>query len=50
MIGHADDLLGRQGRLVAALRRFYGRRLRTAPELADELRSFGRGAEIDMAT
>lgn len=49
MIGHTDALLNRRGRLVTALRKFYGRRLRTAPEMADELRSFGRGAEIEMA-
>jgi predicted protein tyrosine phosphatase len=49
MIGHVDDILGREGRLVTALRRFYGRKLRTSPELEEELRSFGRGAEIDMA-
>lgn len=49
MIGHADALLKREGRLIEALRRFYGRRLRTAPELADEFRAYGRGAEVDMA-
>ncbi len=49
IIGHADDLLGRDGRLVKALRRFYGRKLRTTPEIEAELRSFGRDAEIDMA-
>jgi predicted protein tyrosine phosphatase len=34
MIGYADDILGRKGRLVAALRRHYGVQLRQRPEFA----------------
>lgn len=50
MIGHADDLLGREGRLVAALRRLYSRQLSKRPEQADYLRRYGRAREVDMAT
>lgn len=50
IIGFADTLLGRDGRLTAALRRLYGRQLPRLPVgFADELRSYGRGAEVEMA-
>lgn len=49
IIALADDFLRRQGRLVEALGRFYRRRLRIDPDLAELLRSGGRGAEVDMA-
>jgi predicted protein tyrosine phosphatase len=49
MIGFADDLLGRGGRLTAALRRHYGRRLALRPELADLMAGLNRAREIDMA-
>lgn len=49
MIEFADDLLGRQGRLTAALAEFYARRLLKRPEAEDALRSGGRGREVDMA-
>jgi predicted protein tyrosine phosphatase len=49
MIGFADDLLGRQGRLTAALRRHYGRRLALRPELADVMRGLNRAREVEMA-
>lgn len=49
IIALADDLLRRQGRLVEALGRFYQRRLRSAPDVAELLRSGGRGAEVDLA-
>jgi predicted protein tyrosine phosphatase len=49
MIGFADDLLGRDGRLVAALRRHYGRRLADRPELAITMRGLHRAREVDMA-
>jgi predicted protein tyrosine phosphatase len=49
MIGFADDLLGRGGRLTAALRRHYGRRLTLRPELADVMAGLNRAREVDMA-
>lgn len=49
MIGFADDLLGRGGRLSAALRRHYGRRLALRPELADVMRGLNRAREVEMA-
>src|SRR3546814_1532584 len=35
MVGFADAQLGRAGRLTAALRRHYGRRLRQEPEVGE---------------
>jgi predicted protein tyrosine phosphatase len=49
MIGMADDLLGRQGRLSAALRRHYGEQVRWRPDLVDLIRRVGRAAELEMA-
>src|SRR5215204_707021 len=49
MIGFADDLLGRQGRMTAALWRLYARQLAARPHLADTMRGIGRGREVDMA-
>jgi predicted protein tyrosine phosphatase len=49
MIEFADDLLGRGGRLVGALRRHYGRRLAARPELAITMRGLRRAREVDMA-
>jgi predicted protein tyrosine phosphatase len=49
MIGFADDALARGGRLVAALRRHYGRRLATRPELATTMRGLNRAREVEMA-
>jgi predicted protein tyrosine phosphatase len=49
MIGFADDLLGRQGRLVAALCRHYGAQLRQKPEIAGWMRRLARERELDMA-
>jgi predicted protein tyrosine phosphatase len=46
MIGFADDLLGRQGRLTAALRDHYRLQAPARPEFMAELRRNGRGAEI----
>jgi predicted protein tyrosine phosphatase len=50
MVEFADQQLGRGGRLVAALHRFYGRRIAAEPRLAELLRAGGRGAEVDRAT
>jgi len=49
MIRHADELLGREGRLVAALGRFYRRRLTDHPHFAEPLRAGGRLPELEMA-
>ena len=49
MIRHADALLGREGRLVAALGRLYRRQLEANPRFADPLRTGGRLAEVEMA-
>ena len=49
MIGYADDLLGRKGQFVAALRRHYGLQIRSEPKYRDWMRQLGRGNEVDMA-
>ena len=49
MIGFADDLLGHGGRLTAALRRHYGRRLTLRPELAEVMAGLNRAREVEMA-
>jgi predicted protein tyrosine phosphatase len=49
MITYADDLLSRNGRLVDALRRHYGRQVRRDPQMARLMRELGREREVDMA-
>jgi predicted protein tyrosine phosphatase len=49
MVAIADDLLGRNGRLVAALRRHYGEQIRRRPDLAEMIKRVGRGKEVLMA-
>jgi predicted protein tyrosine phosphatase len=49
MIGFADNLLSRNGRLVDALRRHYGRQVRRDPKMARLMRELGRGREVEMA-
>ncbi len=49
MIRHADERLGRDGGLVAALRRHYGRQIAARPHYADWMAGIGRQAEVDMA-
>jgi predicted protein tyrosine phosphatase len=49
MITFADDLLARNGRLVDALRRHYGRQVRRDPQMARLMRELGRGREVEMA-
>ena len=49
MVGHADDLLGRGGRLTAALRRHYGHQIKRDPGLADWMIELGRRREVEMA-
>jgi predicted protein tyrosine phosphatase len=48
MIELADDLLERQGRLLAGLRRLYATRLGRDPEMGVYLRINGRAREVDM--
>jgi predicted protein tyrosine phosphatase len=48
MIGFADDMLSRNGRLTAALGRLYGRQLARRPDLAEIMRNMGRGREVDL--
>jgi len=49
MIGLADDLLSREGRLINALRRHYGRQIRRMPSYVQLMRDLGRGREVEMA-
>ena len=49
MIRHVDQLLGREGRLLAALGRLYRRQLEATPRFAEPLRTGGRLAEVEMA-
>ena len=49
MIGFADELLGRGGRLTAALGRLYARQLERRPEIEEFMRTHGRAGEIEMA-
>lgn len=49
MIGYADEILGREGRLVAALRRHYGIQIRERPQFVDWMRRLARARELDMA-
>ena len=46
MIGFADEILGRQGRLNAALREHYRWQAPRRPEFMEELKRNGRGAEV----
>lgn len=49
MVGYADELLDREGRLVSALRRHYGVQLRQQPQFSDWMRRLARDRELDMA-
>lgn len=49
MVGYADDMLGREGRLRAALRRHYGIQVRERPQFVDWMRRLARDRELDMA-
>ena len=48
MIAFADELLGRDGRLNAALSRIYASRLKTQPEYAQLMRLGHRGREVEL--
>jgi hypothetical protein len=49
MIQFADDLLGREGRLVSALRRHYGAQIKNNSALAAWMGELGREREVKMA-
>ena len=49
MIGFADRLLSRNGRLNAALGRLYARQLALRPDLDETMRRHGRAREVEMA-
>ena len=49
MIGFADRLLSRKGRLNAALARLYARQLAVRPDLDETMRRHGRAREVEMA-
>lgn len=46
MIRFADELLARDGALIAAVERIYRKAAADRPDLVEALRRFGRGAEI----
>ena len=48
MVAFADELLGRNGRLTAALGALYARRLTAQPELAQAMRLGARGREVEL--
>jgi predicted protein tyrosine phosphatase len=50
MIGFADDLLGRNGRLLSALSRHYGCQLKVQPKFTEWMTNIGRTRELAMAT
>jgi predicted protein tyrosine phosphatase len=49
MIGLADDLLGRGGRLTAALARLYRKQKVLRPDIAEMIGQAGRSRELEMA-
>ena len=48
MIRFADELLGRDGRLSAAVGRIYAGHLKARPELAETMRSLNRASEVEL--
>jgi predicted protein tyrosine phosphatase len=49
MIGYADEMLGRDGRMLRALGRLYARQLVTFPNTARFMQENWRGSEVAMA-
>ncbi|WP_457092944.1 tyrosine phosphatase family protein [Microvirga sp. P5_D2] len=49
MIAFADEQLSRNGRLVEALRRHYGRQLQRLPHYGQLMRDLDRSREVEMA-
>jgi predicted protein tyrosine phosphatase len=48
MIGFADEILDRDGRLAAAVGRIYARRLSTRPDLGETMRRLNREKEVEL--
>ncbi len=48
MIEFADELLGREGRLSAAVSRIYAQRLAARPELVEAMRRSNRAKEVNL--
>jgi predicted protein tyrosine phosphatase len=48
MVGLADEILGRDGRLSAEAGRIYARHLSIRPELADTMRRLNREKEVEL--
>ena len=48
MIGFADDILGRAGRLKAAVGELYARSLKAKPDLADVMIRLDRAREVEF--
>ena len=48
MIGFADERLGREGRLKAAVGRIYALHLAQRPDLAEAFRGLGRAYEVEL--
>lgn len=48
MITFADDLLGREGRLIAAAGRLYARSLAERPDFADTMARINRAREVEL--
>jgi predicted protein tyrosine phosphatase len=46
MVGFADEILGREGRLMAALRDHYRLQAAARPDFMEELKRVGRGSEV----
>jgi predicted protein tyrosine phosphatase len=49
MVSFADELLSRNGRLTDALRRHYGRQIKSMPRYVQIMHDLGRGREVEMA-
>lgn len=49
MVAFADDMLGRGGELLEAVRRLYGRRLRGDPAVGEFMLRNGRAREVEIA-
>lgn len=49
MIGFADEMLSRDGRLSAAVSRLHARQIERQPKLAETFRRLGRAREVDTA-
>lgn len=50
MVAYADELLGREGRLVAALRTHYGHQIKHVPQYVGWMTDLGRTRELEMAS